>query len=496
MIWTALLAVTLQSAAPAAAPAADSTPTCAQDLDALDGKLQADYGGFRLEIRGARRREFDRMLGALRRRAARAAGDACFEVLQAYADFFGDPHVFIWQTTRLDTAETSRRAARAERVALDADDALARFRRDAGRLDPIEGIWYAGRLRVAVVSDPRAGAGHFTAVVLTPDTSVWQPGEVRARLVRTPDGRYAGELLERNFARRLVRAAIYKRVLLRFDPGVWGKETPLSPADSGLLDAEDPRRATLAVRDGVPVLSIPSHDPAYRPWLDSLLAAQRDVLLNADRLVVDLRGNEGGSSTMTAALLPYLASDGQRPPYLPDRGGHPDGGKGVMLSSPDQVAFAIRMMGGDTTDPSAHRFLERMRAAPGGFAPFADSLDPPSVPHPVTPVYGPRRVGILVDRGTVSAAEAFLMQAMRSTRVTTFGEPTAGALDYQTVSIVPILPNERRWRLGYPTITAHPDLPADGVRGKGIRPDVALALAHEPDPIARVAGALAAGGGR
>ena len=79
-----------------------------------------------------------------------------------------------------------------------------------------------------------------------------------------------------------------------------------------------------------------------------------------------------------------------------------------------------------------------------------------------------------------------------STRVTTFGEPTAGALDYQNVSIVRLLPNERRWFLGYPTITAHPDLPAGGVRGKGVRPDVRMDLAHEPDPIARVARALAA----
>jgi hypothetical protein len=380
------------------------------------------------------------------------------------------------------------------RVPLADADTLRYLRGAVAHLDPIEGIWSSGRLRVAIVRDRRGGAGaeRFTAVVLTPDTSIWAPGEERARLVKTNDGRYAGELLERNFARRLVRAAIYKRVLLRFDPGMWGKEAPVGAADSGLLDTADPHRAALVVRGGVPVLSIPSHDPAYRPWLDSLLAANRDLLLRADRLIVDLRGNEGGSSLMTAALMPYVVSDSQRPSYLPDRGDRPDKGKGVMLSSPDQVTYAIRMMGGDTTDPSTHRFLARMRANPGGFAPFADTLDPPSAARKVAPAYGPRRVGIVVDRGTVSAAEAFLLQAMRSTRVTTFGEPTAGALDYQTVSIVPILANEPRWRLGYPTITAHPDLPVGGVRGKGIRPDVAVDLARAADPIGRVADALLA----
>jgi hypothetical protein len=492
MFWTVVISLNLQSAAPVRPAPTDSTPTCAQDLDALDHKLQADYGGFHLEIREGRRAAFERMLGALRPRAAGATGDACFAVLQAYADFFADPHVFIYQSTRLDTAETTRRAAAAEHVALTADDALRYFRRNAARLDPIEGIWYAAGLRVAIVREPRSAAGHFTAVVLTGDASTWAPGTVRARLVRTPDGRYEGELFERNFARRLVRASIYRHGVLRLDPGIWGKESPTGPADSGAIDPVDPHRATLVLRDGVPVLSIPSHDPAYRPWLDSLLTARRDLLIHSDRLIVDLRGNEGGSSLMTAALMPYIASDSQRPPYVRDRSGYPDRGKGVMLSSPDQFAYAIRLMGGDTTDPSARRFLDRMRANPGGFALFADSLDPPTVTHPVTPVYGPRRIGILVDRGTVSAGEAFLIQAMRSTRVTTFGQPTAGALDYQNVSIVAFLPNERRWLLGYPTITAHPDLPADGIRGKGVRPDVAIDLARESDPIRRVAAALAA----
>jgi hypothetical protein len=332
------------------------------------------------------------------------------------------------------------------------------------------------------------GLGGFTAVVLTGDTASWVPGAVRARFQKKPDGRYQGELFERNYARRLVRPTIYKRLLLRFDPGIWGKEMPILRRDSGLVDPVDPHRATLVIRDGVPVLSIPSHDPTFRPSFDSLLASHRDILMRTDRLIIDLRGNEGGSSGMTAAVMPYVVTDSQRPSYFKDRSRSPDRGKGVMLSSPDQINYVIHtMMDGDTLDPSAKRFLDRMRAHAGGFALFADTLDPPSQIRPITPVYGPRRVGILVDRGTVSAAEAFLVQALHSERVTTFGEPTAGALDYQTVSIVRLLPDEHRWLLGYPTITAHPDLPTDGVRGKGIQPDVSLNLAVDPDPIMHVA---------
>jgi hypothetical protein len=74
-----------------------------------------------------------------------------------------------------------------------------------------------------------------------------------------------------------------------------------------------------------------------------------------------------------------------------------------------------------------------------------------------------------------------------------FGEPTAGALDYQSVNVVQLLPNERRWFLGYPTITASAALPRGGMRGKGIAPDVRLdgdAIAHGWAAIAAVDRAL------
>jgi hypothetical protein len=71
-----------------------------------------------------------------------------------------------------------------------------------------------------------------------------------------------------------------------------------------------------------------------------------------------------------------------------------------------------------------------------------------------------------------------------------FGEHTAGALDYENVSIVPFLPGEARWYLGYPTIVSRATLPAGGIRGKGIPPDVRLDLAATRDALGVVEKAL------
>jgi C-terminal processing protease CtpA/Prc len=89
---------------------------------------------------------------------------------------------------------------------------------------------------------------------------------------------------------------------------------------------------------------------------------------------------------------------------------------------------------------------------------------------------GPSRVGIIVDEGTVSAAEVVVLQALQSTRAKVFGQPTDGALDYSSANVVRVLPDESRWLLGYGTMAWSNKLPVNGMREKGIEPDVRLTI--------------------
>jgi hypothetical protein len=317
---------------------------------------------------------------------------------------------------------------------------------------------------------------------------------VRARFRRRPDGAYDAELWEANLAHRFSLAGVHKRVLLRFSPGMWGKELPVLAADSGLVNPADPHRATLVWRGTTPVLSIPSHDPAYRQALDSLVSANLQAIVRAPRFIIDIRGNEGGASFVTNRVAALLATADSRPALVRD-------GTPQMMASDDQIAYARQRWQNISSDSaSVQRLIARMTAHPGMLVPITDSIDAiresaesaamaTAVP-PASPA--PERVGILIDHGTVSAAEAFLLRAARSTRVRTFGEPTSGALDYQSVSIVRIGDSDRRWYLGYPTIVARADLPTGGMKGKGIAPDVRVDWRRIADPIGYVDAALRA----
>ena len=433
-------------------PASDSTLTCSTDLALLERKMLLDYAGYTLELRGDRLRAFAAMKAAAQSRADTTTGDGCYAVLRNFVDWFDDPHLFVYESARIDSQETRRRAAAVERRNVSETTARAYFQRRGAALDPIEGIWYDRGLRVAVVPDTARGRNAFVAVQLSSDTSIWNPGAVRAHITRRVANSYDVLLSERDYGLVHRRAAIYRHVLLRLSPGIWGKEFPVPAVDNGTIDPIDPHRPVLYRRNSTLVFAIPSHD-GFRSVIDSLVNANHDLLAHADRMIVDLRGNEGGGSGMTNSLEPFISSREEKPNPFPTDGA-------FMLASDDQIAYARRGFGPETT-AFARSLVDRLRAHPGELVPLRD----PALPEPAQQsrdwvgTSGPRVVGVLIDRGTVSASEVLVLTALRSQRATVFGEPTAGALDYQTASIVPLSPREKRWYLGYGTITRSRDLP-------------------------------------
>jgi hypothetical protein len=440
--------------------------SCRANVDSVFAKIEQNYAGFRIE--GANRREkYDRDKVKLTATAAATPDDQCYRVMQQATALFADPHLFIFQGARLDSQETRQRMMRVERHPVDEAALRAALTRPGRRLDPIEGIWYDRALRVAVVPDPARGTRHYLAVVLTSDTATWKPGDVRARLVRRDDDAYEVDLATRDHSRRQLEATLHRRVLLRLSPGIWGKEFPILPADSGSIDPTDVHRATWRQRGETGILAIPSHDPTYVSALQAIGEQHMAEIARLTYLIIDLRGNEGGSSWVTTPLLPLILSRTPRPSAY-------DTDSSVLLSSPAQVAYARRAFGSDTS-AFVRSLVGRMEAAPGQLVPLRDPSQPAGAEPAAEVTERPLRVAVLVDGGTVSAAEVLVLQALRSTRAVVIGEPTAGALDYQSVNVIRLSSDENRWFLGYPTIARLPHFTDVGrMRGRGIQPDVRL----------------------
>jgi hypothetical protein len=473
----ALLLICGPRAAAAQDPGA-SLPSCRTTLDSLDAAARQNYAGYRLEVVGERQADYGRMLQRMSRRADSTALADCHPVLAAYTAWYADPHLFVFQSQTVAPATAAQRAASLRHVAISEEAVRTRLMAAGVHPDALEGIWYDGGLRIAVMPDPDGPAGAFVGVVVASDTTAWPVGAVRAEFRREADGAYATRLLTRDFAELRLTARIHKRVLLRLSPGMWGRAFPLAPADTGLVDPVDVHRPRVSVRARSTVVSIPSHDFGQARLLDSLVRAHAATIAARPLLIVDLRGNEGGSSLMSRALHPYITSTERlATPY--------DSGAAVMLSSPAQLRYARRLAGTDTS-AFVRSLLSRLEANPGTLVPLDESPRTSAAAPADSSIAGNWRVVVLTDGGTVSAAEVLVLRALRSTRAVVAGEPTAGALDYQSVQIISLGTGDRRWGLGYPTIAAHADLPRRGMRGRGIPPQVRIEWNTVADPLAEV----------
>ncbi len=455
-----LMATASGVAAQGASPAAP-TCNCQVDLDSIAVKLERNYIAFHLEILGTpREADYRALVARLHQRAATTSEADCIFLLRELTDWFHDGHLFVAQWPTLSPEQASRLAEATPVIAMSEREVRASLDRRKGRLDPIEGIWYWRGFRVGII--PRAGPGEpdFVAVVLQSDSANWRPGQVRARFWKNPNGTYRTIATADDHSRRDAVATIYRHLLLAFPPVTWGRAYPLAPYEVGMLDPVDPERPTARVagREAV-VISVPSHDPQYRPYLDSLVAAHRAEIVAHPFLIVDIRGDLGGSSQTTAALVPFLVTRDKRPAIGPV-------GTSMVLSSPGNIAYFEQ--GGWNPDSVA----QRMKAAPGQVLPLIreNTLDMPFPNDTLLPL--PRRVAVLMDRGVASAGEAFLLQARKSTKVTLIGNNSAGMIDYQSVRLVGTSCPAQGNLLGFPMIAASETLPKDGLNQLGIPPDV------------------------
>jgi hypothetical protein len=453
--------------------------SCPALFDMAIARVEETYIGYRLEVDSAARPAYEARKAAAHRRAA-APGADCLAVLRQWVDGFQDGHLFILYSPSFTPAELDSLA----RTAVHTDWTTARLRealRDPARLDRIEGFWYAkdDAYRVGIVRDPEDPSS-FLAVVVSSTVEGWKEGELKARFRKAPDGRYTAVYRMADQSTRRLPVWLSRGALLEMPGGVaWGKESPIPGWQRGMLDPEDPLAPTLRrTTDGTLVVSVPSHDGRYRSVLDSLVARNRARLLAARLLVVDLRGDVGGGSMTTAPLMPFIYARPERRPPGPR-------GTAVVLASPENLAYFSRWKGEGDGPPWLRDLLARMGRNLGEIVDFQVRPDTVEAWAPDTIYDRPDRVAILTDHRVASAGEAFLLFALHSPRVTTFGERTWGMIDYQSVSVIPVGCPGSGLYLGYPTIAASRRLPVGGLNRTGIAPDVPLDLEHG-DPIEKI----------
>lgn len=442
-------------------------------LDQVIAKVEQNYAGFHLEVAPVeeRRSRYEAFKEKLQRQADAADDSECLRLLREYVAWFDDGHLFVQEYPSHTEEELAQ--FRRSTPLLDTDGLAAALRARVGELAPIEGLWYTPEHEIAVT----ASANGFVGVILETRAETWRSGQVLAEFVARPDGTYAATLRQADHSPRTFEATLCHGLLLHMPPHTWGRRFPVAEPDRDVLDPVDPRAPRLRVLEDACVLTLPSLSPHHQPALRKLCSESREAILARDLLIIDLRGNEGGSSTVARALAPFYQADDPRPTTRTDRP--------HVLSSADSRSYYERMKSGFFTPAWLRSLRRRLGENPGKLVPvFEDGEEPP--PFVARRRHDrPAHVAILMDGKVVSAGEAFVLDAMQHRKVRTFGSNTGGMIDYQNVLMVAVRHDRHGFILGFPLIAASERLPEGALNRTGIPPNVPIGT-DDPNPIATI----------
>jgi hypothetical protein len=218
--------------------------------------------------------------------------------------------------------------------------------------------------------------------------------------------------------------------------------------------------STAALSDSTFLIRVPSFDISWKAVLEGLLTRSDAEIRRRPNLIIDVRNNGGGADATFSPLIPYLYTK-------------PIQEEGVeVLASPDNITKweqYISMV--PESEKEVRKQIESivsvMRAHISEFVTIVSSSQttlPTVLPFP-------KRVAVLMNEECTSSCEQFLLAARQSDKVTLFGRPSKGVLDYSNV-VEYELPSKVR-SIGIPTTRSN-RLPKNPVDGIGIQPDVSI----------------------
>jgi hypothetical protein len=323
-----------------------------------------------------------------------------------------------------------------------------------------EGIWEFPIAKMGV----KAEGDGYTGFVMESREESLKPGQIMMRITHNSEGwratAYNGprtnivdiELVGNGYF-LLGGSQMVKRISPEFPVDSW-VESYVNSLRARTPYVEQLNPTTLYMR-------IRSFDHILKPAIDKIIADNLDKITNTENLIIDVRGNGGGSDISYKELLPLIYTNPVRTPAV------------SFLSTPLNIKNTEALLDIAELDEETRKevtaLTEKMKANPDEYVPMTDeAVDVETLD---TIYEFPRSVGIIINDACASATEQFLLAAKQSRKVKLFGTTTSGALDASNVRTVDS--PDGRYRLRY-TTSLSSRIPGMAIDDVGLQPDYYL----------------------
>lgn len=325
-----------------------------------------------------------------------------------------------------------------------------------------EGVWDAPPYKIAVKKNDSG----FVGVLINDVPPFWKSGQIKLEIKRN-NGNLKGIVYRRDHSKVESNYIEFMgQNYLDIADFRLQRVTPILQTEKEVMDylrSSSSKAVYIQILDSNTLyLRIPTFELDQKKAIDSVLESNKTLLVRTPNLIIDIRGNGGGSDLSFANITPYLFTN-----HITTSGVE-------YLSTPlnNQRMFDFfnspkyQTLFTEKQKKWAKQSYDSLQKHLGEFVYINESFIDEKVDS--IKLRFPQQVGIIIDEYVGSSSEQFLLAAKQSKKVKLFGTPTFGALDIANMYSLKSPCNE--YELGY-GLSRSRRLPEYALDDRGIQPD-------------------------
>lgn len=388
----------------------------------------------------------------------------CTPVLYEWLQFFRSGHVAIRlneQTSQIKVVKSEKRFTDWETYSIKTGD----FKKylDENKTSDYEGIWETEPYKIGIKKEN----GKYIGFIIESGSETWTKGQIKLKFNIAEENASSVFYMRDHSAVESNNVTMTGKnnlqigniTLSRVYPKI--EDEPKYLQYFKALNAEHPYIERL--NETTLYLRIPSFNERHKKMIDSVLGVNKEKILIAKNLIIDIRNNGGGSDVSYAEIIPFLYTNpirGVGVEYLSTKLNNQR-----MLDFINKPEYEFDNEG----KKWAKEAYDKLENKLGQFVNLDAEIVTVGKLDTIYP--NPQNIGIIINEVNGSTAEQFLLEAKQSRKVKLFGVTTFGVLDISNMYFVESPCKE--FQLGY-ALSRSMRIPDFTIDEKGIQPDYYL----------------------
>jgi hypothetical protein len=389
--------------------------SCETEVKNISVFMEKNYVGFKDKQALMTKANYDKMLKQyLKLAKAPHAEEHCLMIISQYLLNFKDHHVSIrsrFDAMKLDSAYLAQR----EIIPI-SDEKIAELRKSHG----FEGVYdfhQPEKYKIAVFKD-KTPLRDYVAVVISSNLPGWKRGMIK----------WEGKMINDSIAKGVlyVLNGMPKTEGFYFKGdriyGDWHREGTVveNPAP---YKYEPVAFSKLSAKTAY--LKVSTFDSSNGKNIDSIITANKAALSDMPNLIIDLRGNGGGSDWTFNPLMNLVYT-----------GPIKHIGNDLLSTEANIEGWKNYLTDEDRSEGNKQSIRETVKSLEANKGKMVTNTKDFTI-NGYTSVASPSKVVILIDENCASSTEEFLLMARQSKKVILMGQNTSGTLDYSNFVMAP-----------------------------------------------------------